>query len=69
MKQYKSNEIKNIALLGHGGSGKTTLADALLFSFGKIDRIGKTMILKRKNALHRYTPQFILLKWRIRKLI
>ena len=42
MKQYKTNEIKNIALLGHGGSGKTTLADALLFSFGKIDRIGKT---------------------------
>ena len=42
MKQYSENQIKNIALLGHGGSGKTTLADAILYYAGATDRIGKT---------------------------
>ncbi len=42
MKQYKTQEIKNIALLGHGSSGKTTLADALFYSYSKTDRIGRT---------------------------
>ncbi len=42
MKQYPQNLIHNIALLGHGGSGKTTLADAMLFYAGATDRIGKT---------------------------
>lgn len=42
MKNYPASEIKNIALLGHGSSGKTTLAEAILFSLGKTDRIGKT---------------------------
>lgn len=42
MKHYTANLIKNIALLGHGGSGKTTLADAILFYAGATDRIGKT---------------------------
>ncbi len=40
MKVYKSNEIKNIALLGSKGSGKTTLAEAMLFECGVIKRRG-----------------------------
>lgn len=42
MKQFDINNIKSIALLGHGSSGKTTLADSLLFAAGVTDRIGKT---------------------------
>ncbi len=42
MKQYLAEKIKNIVLLGHGGSGKTTLADAILFYGKASDRIGKS---------------------------
>ena len=42
MKQYSQKQIKNIAILGHGSSGKTTLADAILYYAGVTDRIGKT---------------------------
>lgn len=42
MKQYLSEKIKNVVLLGHGGSGKTTLADAMLFKAGLTERIGNT---------------------------
>ena len=42
MKQYPTDSIRNIALLGHGSAGKTTLADAMLFHAGIIDRVGKT---------------------------
>ncbi len=41
MKPYHAGQIKNIALLGHAGSGKTTLADAILYRCGAADRIGK----------------------------
>ena len=42
MKQYPLNMTTNIALLGHGGSGKTTLADAILCYGKATERIGKT---------------------------
>ncbi len=41
MKQYTSQQIKNIAFLGHGGSGKTTLVDSILYYGKAVERIGK----------------------------
>lgn len=41
MKNYESTRIKNIALAGHGGSGKTSLAEAILFKSGMTERLGK----------------------------
>ncbi len=40
MKTYSTDQIKNIVLLGNAGSGKTTLAEAMLFEGGLIDRRG-----------------------------
>ena len=40
MKVYETNEIKNIALVGSKGSGKTTLAEAMLYECGVIKRRG-----------------------------
>ncbi|MGH2786817.1 MAG: elongation factor G [Actinomycetota bacterium] len=42
MKSYPTENIRNIVLVGHGGSGKTSLAEALLFASGAITRMGKT---------------------------
>lgn len=41
MKDYASDKIRNICLLSHGGAGKTTLAEAMLFNTGVLDRLGK----------------------------
>ena len=41
MKISDSENIRNIALVGHGDSGKTSLTSALLFSSGAINRFGK----------------------------
>ena len=37
-----ANDIRNIALLGHGGSGKTSLAEQMLFMTKGTDRLGRT---------------------------
>ena len=41
MKVYAAEQIRNVALVGHSGSGKTQLAAALLFGAGMVNRIGK----------------------------
>ena len=41
MKDYTAKDIRNIGIFGHGGEGKTTLTEAMLFNAGLVDRIGK----------------------------
>ncbi len=42
MAKFETGSIRNIALLGHGGCGKTSLAEAMLYITGGVDRLGKT---------------------------
>ena len=53
MKIYQNNEIKNIALLGSDGAGKTTLTEALLYEAGIIKRRGR---ITQKNTVSDYFP-------------
>ena len=53
MKVYQTNEIKNIALLGNDGAGKTTLTEALLYEAGIISRRGR---ITAKNTVSDYFP-------------
>ena len=53
MKVYQTNEIINIALLGSKGSGKTTLAEAMLYECGVIKRRGS---VDAKNTVSDYFP-------------
>ncbi|HHX77518.1 MAG TPA: GTP-binding protein, partial [Firmicutes bacterium] len=42
MKKYAAGAIRNVALVSHGGAGKTSIAEALLYSSGTINRLGTT---------------------------
>ena len=53
MKVYQTNEIKNIALIGSAGSGKTTLAEAMVYEAGIIKRRGT---VEGKNTMSDYFP-------------
>ncbi|WEG36919.1 elongation factor G [Amygdalobacter nucleatus] len=42
MQKYTADRVRNIALLGHSGSGKSSFIEAVLFNCGNIDRMGKS---------------------------
>jgi elongation factor G len=54
MKEYTSDKIRNVVLVGHQGCGKTSLAEALLFNTGATTRIGR---IEDKNTISDYEDE------------
>ena len=53
MAKYQTKDIRNIVLLGHGGCGKTTLAEAMLFKTGTINKMGS---IDEGNTVSDFAP-------------
>ena len=56
MKVFETEQIRNVALIGHGGEGKTSLAEAMLFNAKSIDRLGR---VDDGNSTMDYDPEEI----------
>ncbi|MDF2873955.1 MAG: fusA 2 [Sporomusa sp.] len=41
MKEYKSDKLRNVGIVAHGGAGKTSLTEAMLFNSGAVNRLGR----------------------------
>jgi elongation factor G len=53
MKEYATENIRNLALIAHGGTGKTSLSEAMLFNTGAISRLGR---VEDGNTTSDYDP-------------
>ena len=54
MNEYKADKIRNVVLVGHSSSGKTSLAEALLFDTGAVNRLGK---VDDNTSISDYDPE------------
>ena len=70
MKEYNYKNLRNVGLIGHGATGKTSLAESLLFYTNNIDRLGKvedgTTVMdyeqEEKKEKYHYLHQWLHLK-------
>ncbi|MCF7932725.1 MAG: elongation factor G, partial [Acholeplasmataceae bacterium] len=76
MKEYNTKEIRNIALLGHQGSGKTSLSEAFLFASNAIEKKGEVekkntvsdYLIEEQNKLSSLSMSLIPLEWNDHKI-